>query len=166
MKRLVLALLVLVLFAGAQKPRTRFAGVWSMDIKESRGLPAAFQNVESFTMVVKQHPDSMVVAIQMAGGGQNVSFPVTVYRFSGAEVFREDTARSTKRWIKAQWSANGRILTLVNRVELGSAGKRQRYTQTDTWQLKGKDLLEMTMKTKYADSDSVRTQVRIYRRVK
>jgi len=166
MKRALLFLLLGLLFVGAQKNRAHFAGVWSLDLKKSQGLPAAFSSVESFTMVVKQHADSMVVASQMTGGGQSVSFPVSVYRFGSSEVFREDTARGTKRWMRSAWSANGRTLTVVNRVEMRSGGKEQRFTQTDAWQMKGKDLLQETMTTKFTGSDSTRSQTRVYHRVK
>jgi len=166
MKRAALFLLLAVLSIGAQKPVARLGGVWSLDLKESQGLPAAFNGVESFTMVVKQRPDSLVVAIQMAGGGQNVSLPVNVYRFNGREVFHEDTARGTKRWMKAQWSGNGRTLTIVNRVESRAGGKEQRYTQTDTWRMAGRDVLRVMATTKFKDSDSSRTQTRIFHRVK
>lgn len=166
MKRAVLFLLLALLSVGAQKPVARFGGVWSLDLKQSQGLPSAFNGVESFTMIVKQRPDSIVVAIQMTGAGQNVSLPVNVYRFNGPEVFREDTTRGTKRWMKAKWSGNGRTLTIVNRIESRTGGKEQRYTQTDTWRMAGKDVLRVTMTTKFKDSDSTRTQLRIFQRVK
>lgn len=166
MKRIIVLVVMCAVFLGFQKPKTNFGGVWHLDLKKSQNLPPSFASVESFTMIVKQYADSIMAVSQMACSGQNVTFPPSTYRFDGSEVFREDTVRGSKRWITTMWSKNGKKLTIVNRVGLRSNGKERKYTQTDVWQIKGKDILEIEMTQNFADTDSTHIQRRVYNRVK
>ena len=134
-------------------------------MKMSKDLPAAFKNVESFSVKVEQAPDSMVVTPGMTGQGRTFSLPPFTYKFDGSEVYREDPARSSQRWSKAQWTSTGQKLIITSRVIQKQNVPEERYTQTDVWQFGKKNTLMVLSTQKYEDKDSSHTERRYYRRV-
>ena len=143
-----------------------FSGHWRLDIKKSTNLPPSFKDVESYTMDVRQTPDSMIVVVGLAGGGQNVKFPVTNYLFNGAEVFREDTLRMSKRWIKSSWSPDNSALIVTSRVEQGTGDKKKEYTQRDEWKMTGASSFEITIAQTFAHPDSTHNERRVFHKMK
>lgn len=165
MRRFLLALASLLVF-GFQHSGTDFSGTWRLDMKMSKGLSKAFKNVRWETMTVRQEGDSMVVMKELEGSGQTVTFPPTIYRFDSSEVYREDTLRGTKRWIRSQWTSTGKKLIVTNRVRQQGEGSELRYTQTDVWQFGKRNTLLLLMTKKFENSDSTQIERRYYRRVK
>ncbi len=165
MRRFFLAAACLLAF-GFQQSDVDFSGTWRLDIKMSKGLAQAFKNVRWETMTVRQEGDSMVVTKELEGSGQSVTFPPTIYKFDGSEVYREDTLRGTKRWIRAQWTTTGKKLIITNRVEQKGEEGELKYTQTDVWQFGKKNMLMLLMTKKSETADSTQVERRYYRRVR
>lgn len=164
MKRWIAIIAAILPVLGFQAGRADFSGKWSLDLQQSSHLSAAFKNVTSYVMDVTNGNDSMVISTWMKGSGQEVTFPPTVYRFDSSEVFREDTLRGTKRWIRAWW-APGRKLTVYNRVIQTRGTTVQQYTQTDVWEAKDRDTLFLSTKRRFVRNDSTAQEQRIFRRV-
>ena len=166
MKILQIAVAV-ALFGFLQHPdKANFAGRWNLDLKESKNLPRSFAQVESYVLDVRQTKDSLVVVIELTGGGQSVKFPVTNYLFDSSESFREDTLRHSKRWTRSSWSADGQQLTVTSRVEQGMGEKKTEYTERDGWKMNDPDKFTIDVFQKYNIQDSTRTEQRIFHRAK
>jgi len=162
-----LFLLGLSLVIGQEK-RAHFSGTWKLDKRTSTDLPESFKHVDAYLLHVGQGPDSMSVVAEMSGDGQNVTLPVTLYEFDGHEVYREDTLRASKRWIKASWTSTGEKLIVTNRVvqKVGSP-QENRYEQTDVWQFsKKRNTLLIFITQKFEDpSKPSHTERRYFHRV-
>jgi len=149
-----------------QAPRQLdLSGSWKLDIKHSDNLPKSFAMVESFIMHIRQSKDSMLLSTTMTGAGQTQTFPPTIYKFDGSEVYRNDTARGSERWIKATWATTGQKFIITQRVVQRSGAKEVRYSETDVWQKGKKNMLLVLVTQKYEGSDSTRTERRYYKRV-
>jgi hypothetical protein len=145
---------------------TDFSGHWKLDTSKSVNLPSSFAQVESYTMNVRQTVDSMIIVVELSGGGQHVTFPVTTYAFGGAEVFREDTVRQSRRWTTCSWSSNGKNLLVSSRVEQGAGEKKKEYVQHDSWNLGGPGTLRILVTQKFTRGDSTRNEQRVFHRMK
>ena len=145
--------------------RMDLSGSWKLDAKHSDNLPKSFAMVESFVLNIQQSDDSMSVSTTMTGAGQTQTFPPTMYRFDGSEIYRADTARGSQRWIKATWATTGQKIIATQRVVLRGGPKEIRYTETDVWQKGKRNMLLILVTQKYEGSDSTRTERRYYRRV-
>lgn len=167
MMRTSLCAILLVTAAGFQRAgrEQAFTGKWNLEIGRSVNLPASFAMVKSFTMDVAGAPDSLVVTNHLSGSGQEVSFPPTIYRLDSSEVYREDTLRGSKRWIRASMLPNG-SLSVWNRVVQGRGPSPQRYHQTDIWRAQNRDTLVLLVERRYDERDSVSTEKRIFSRMR
>ena len=143
-----------------------FSGLWELDMKKSTNLPKSFEQVESYTMDVRQTSDSMIIVIGLKGGGQDVKFPLTNYLLNGKEVFREDTLRMSKRWITCSWASNGSVFVVSSKVEQGSAGKKKEFTQRDEWRQKDASTVEISLSQKFAQGDSTHSELRVFHKMK
>jgi hypothetical protein len=143
-----------------------FSGMWNLDVKKSVNLPPSFAQVESYTMNIRQTPDSMIVVIGLVGSGQSVTFPVTNYLFSGKEVFRDDTLRHSKRWTTCEWAPGGKSLIVASRVEQGTGEKKKEYNERDEWQMTDSTTFQMTVTQKFVRGDSTRNELRVFHRSK
>ncbi len=161
--------LILVVIAGttvAQNHHADFSGKWKLNLKKSKDLSESFRAVTSYTMEVAQTTDSMVVGREMTGEGQTVNFPPTVYKFDNSEVYREDTLRGSKRWIRSSWTTTGEKLIVTNRVALKQRAGEQRYTETDVWEFGKKNTLLLLVTQKYEKNDSTHSEQRVFNRVR
>jgi len=143
-----------------------FSGLWELDLKKSTNLPKSFESVERYTMDVRQTPDSIIMIIGLKGGGQDVKFPVTNYLLNGKEVYREDTLRMSKRWIKCSWATNGSALVVDSRVQQSFGGKMKEFTQRDEWRLTDAKTVEIDLTQKFAQGDSTHSEKRIFHKKK
>jgi len=163
----VLPMIVVALFLTAfQMKVADFSGKWKLDLKKSKNLPASFKSVDSYTMELSQTPDSMVEERVMKGAGQVVDFPPTVYKFDGAEVFREDTLRGSKRWIRSSWTTTGQKLIVTSRIGLRQRSGEQRLTETDVWQLGKSRTLLLLVTQKFEGTDSTHSEERVFHRMR
>jgi hypothetical protein len=162
----ILMITLAFIFAMFPPKVKNFSGLWELDAKKSKNLPKSFEQVESYTMDVRQTPDSMFLNIGLKGGSQNVTFPLTVYLLNGKEVFREDTLRLSKRWMTCSWASNGSALVVSTRVELGSGDKKKEFTQRDEWRLKDASTFEISLTQKFANSDSTHSELRVFHKKK
>jgi hypothetical protein len=165
MKRLIFFLMLSIGFTGFQNHRSDFSGKWKLDMKKSKDLPASFKSVDSYKIDITQLPDSMVLHTEMVGAGQTVNFPPTVYKFDSSEVFREDTLRGSKRWIRSAWTTTAYKLIVTSKVVQNQKGKEQRYTQTDVWQFGKRNTLLLLITQKFEKNDSTHSEQRVFHRV-
>jgi len=167
MKNLIVIILVSASFLGLhqQSRRINLSGSWKLDKRHSDNLPKSFAMVESFIQHIDQFNDSMVVTTTMTGAGQTQTFPPTIYKFGGLELYREDTARGSQRWIKAAWESTGQRLVVTQRVIQRAGPKEVRYTETDVWQKGKRNMLLIVVTQKYEGSDSTHSERRYYQRV-
>ena len=166
MRRIIVFFVLSIGLAAFQFHHADFSGRWKLDLKKSKDLPPSFKSIESYTMEITQSPDSMTELRQMKGAGQVVDFPPTVYKFNGSEVFREDTTRGSKRWIKSSWTTTGQKLIITSKVELRQRTGEQRYTQTDVWQFGKKRALLLLMTQKFEKNDSTHSEERVFYRIR
>lgn len=164
MKTLMFAAAVGLLALGWGTPRADFSGTWKLNMKASAGLPSSFAMVKGYTMEVAQTADSLVIQTELAGPDGAVRFPATVVRSDGAEVYREDTLRGSKRWITAAWTTTGQKLIVTNRVIQRRGDAEQRYMQTDVWQFGKHNTLLILVTQKFEQGDSTRTERRYFTR--
>ncbi|MBI1803265.1 MAG: hypothetical protein HY033_04255 [Ignavibacteriae bacterium] len=167
MKYIVGILLVSVSVLGFQQHSQRLdmSGLWKLDMKRSDNLPKSFEKVESFVMNIEQSKDSMVISRTMVGAGQTQTFPPTMYKFDGTEVYYNDTLRGSERWTKAMWATTEQKLIVTSRVIQRAGPKEVRYTETDVWQKGKRNMLLILVTQKYEGNDSTRTERRYYRHV-
>lgn len=163
MKALVL-LAAAVLFIGFGGSRSDFSGTWKLDKKLSKNLPPEFKMVNDFSIAVAQSADSMVTTTSFAGMGGANTLPPTIVKFDGNEVYREDTARGTKKWISASWATTGRKLIVTSRVELHRSKGDVKYTETDSWQFGKRNMLLIIQTKKFEPGDSTVSDERYFRR--
>src|SRR5438876_1069780 len=123
MIKTALAAAVAVLALGFQAGRTDFSGTWKLDKNKSEHLPPSFQHVDAYTLEARQWKDTLQVTVTLDGGGQHVTFPLTLYTFNGKEVFRLDSLRGTKRWSRGAWSSDGSQFIVDSRVEQKMRGQ-------------------------------------------
>lgn len=161
---LALAMLIAPVVIGGQA--TDFSGTWRMDFKRSSGLPSSFDKLGWYTLTVEQSSDSMRVVAQFEGGGQKVALPPTIYRFDSSEVYREDTLRGTKRWIRCEWESTGRKLIVTNRVIERRPHGEQHFTETDVWQFGKKNMLLILVTQKFEGNDSTHVERRYFHRMR
>jgi hypothetical protein len=166
MKRLILIALSAVIVLGFQQNKSGFSGTWLLDKAKSRDLPQMFTVIDSLKMKVVQFRDSLVATTMMKHSGQWTSFPLSVYRLDGKEQVVEDRAQGTRRSGKSALSDGGRKLTVDHRTEINLKGTKRRYIQKDVWIMKGTNELDVTMTQTFVDTDSTRTQYRVYKRIK
>ncbi len=102
----------------------------------------------------------------MKGAGQVVDLPPTIYRFDGSEVYREDSLRGSKRWIKSTWTTNGQKLIVTSRVSLRQRAGEQRYTETEVWEYGKRNSLLVLITQKFENDDSTHSEERIFTRMK
>ncbi len=159
----IAGMLFLMMFPPAHQD---FSGNWKLDVKKSVNLPSSFAQVELYTMNIRQTADSMIIVISLTGSGQSVVFPMTNYLFNGAEVFREDSIRQSKRWVTCAWADDGKQLVVTSRVEQGLGEKKKEYTQRDEWKMPDPSTFQISVMQKFAHSDSTRSESRIFRRMK
>jgi hypothetical protein len=168
-KRFVMSIVVMlsVVVIGFQHHHTDFSGNWRLDLKQSKDLPASFKSLESYTLHVNQTEDSMKTVPEFTGMGQTVKLPPTMYAFDSTEIYREDTARGSKRWIRTAWTTNRQKLIVTNRViQHLQNGKEMRYTQTDVWQYAKANRLLLLVTQKFEPNDSIHTERRVFVRTK
>ncbi len=151
---------------GFQHKHTDFAGTWKLDVKKSKGLPKSFAHIDSFSMDVNQTADSMVTVTSFAGDGVSMKLPPTTIKFDGTEIFREDTTRGSKRWIKASWTTTGEKLIVDNRVEQRRGPSTQKYTETDVWEFGKRGMLMILVTQKFEGGDSTHTEQRYFSKKK
>ena len=166
-KFLTLFLAVLwMLTTGFQHTHADFNGTWKMNVKTSKGLPKSFSHIDSFSMDVNQTADSMVTVTSFTGSGVSMKLPPTTIKFDGTEIYREDTARGSKRWIKASWTTTGEKLIVDNRVEQHRGTSTQKYTETDVWEFGKRGMLMILVTQKFEGSDSTHTEQRYFSKKK
>jgi hypothetical protein len=166
MMRVLVFLIIGAGLSAFQIHHADFSGRWRLDVKKSKDLPPSFKSVESYTMEITQSPDSMTEQRQMKGAGQVVDFPPTVYKFDGSEVYREDTTRGSKRWIKSSWTTTGQKLIVTSNVVLHQRSGEQRFTQTDVWQFGKKNALLLLVTQKFEKNDSTHSEERVFYRMR
>ena len=166
MKRFLFFLMVSTCLSGFQNHRTDFSGRWKLDMKKSKDLPTSFKSVESYTINVTQSLASMVLHTEMVGGGQTVNLPPTIYKFDSSEVYREDTLRGSKRWIRSAWTTTGFKLIVTSKVVLSQKGNEQHYVQTDVWQFGKKNTLLLLVTQEFEKNDSTHSEQRVFHRVR
>jgi hypothetical protein len=165
-------LLIAPLFLNFQARRGDFAGSWELDLKKSVNLPASFKNVESFILEIRQKGDSLTVLANMRGKGadgkvQNVPFPPFIYVMDGKEGYRKDSIRGSERWMSAHWGSDGKSVVMDTRARVIQAGRPPtEFSQHDVWKKVGDSTLDIAITQKTTGSDSVRTERRIYRKLK
>ena len=164
MKYLATIMAALCLAGFQPANRADFSGSWRLDLKKSSNLPASFQSVDSYTMKVQQTADSLIVNVHLKGNGQEVDFPPTYYTFDSVEVFREDTLRGSKRWMRGMWTTTGMKLIIESRVEQKRGDLK--YAERDIWQMNGQNTLQVSVRQEYAGKDSSRSERRVFQRVK
>ncbi|HLF15701.1 MAG TPA: hypothetical protein VI932_12525 [Bacteroidota bacterium] len=167
MKRFWWVLLTAPLFLQFQTSRGSFAGSWELDLKNSVNLPPSFKSVDSYVIDIAQKGDSLTVVATMKGNGQTVPFPPFVYSLDGKETYRKDSLRGSERWMSAGWAANGKSVVMDTRVLMKQAGRPAvEMTQHDDWKLVGGTSLDVSITQKMKGTDSVRTERRIFRKLK
>jgi len=166
MKTLILAAALGLLALGWGSSQADFSGTWKLNMKTSKGLPSSFAMVKGYTMEVEQSADSLVIHTELAGPEGAVTFPPTVVKYDGVEVFREDTLRGSKRWITAAWTTTGQKLIVTNRVSQRRGGAEQRYTQTDVWQFGKHQSLLIVVTQKFEPGDSTHIEQRYFTRAR
>ncbi len=155
-----------LIFCAFQFHRSDFSGRWKLDLKKSKDLPQTFKSLDAFTMEIVQTQDSMTELRRMKGAGQAVDLPPTIYRFDGSEVYREDSLRGSKRWIKSTWTTNGQKLIVTSRVSLRQRAGEQRYTETEVWEYGKRNSLLVLITQKFENDDSTHSEERIFTRMK
>ena len=166
MKRIFFVLVIGLCITAFQNRRADFSGEWKLDLKKSKDLPASFKSVDSYTMGITQSVDSMIERREMKGAGQTVSFPPTIYKFDGSEVYREDSLRGSKRWIKSSWTTTGQKMIVTSKVVLHQRTGEQRFVETDVWQFGKRNTLLLLMTQKFEPNDSTHSEQRIFHRMR
>jgi len=164
MKSWIIVVAVL-LAAGFGGGRPDFSGTWKLDKKMSKNLPPSFKMVSDFSLEVAQSADSMVTTTSFSGMGGANKLPPTIVKFDGAEVYREDTARGTKKWISGTWTTTGQKLLVTSRVtQRTMSGAEQKYTETDSWQFGKHNTLLIIQTKKFEPGDSTVSDERYFKR--
>ena len=164
MKAMVLVVAAAALLVGFGGNRSDFSGKWKLEKKLSKNLPPEFKMVNDFSLTVAQSADSMVTTTSFAGMGGANTLPPTIVKFDGSEVYREDTARGTKKWISASWATTGQKLIVTSRVELHGAKGDVKYVETDSWQFGKRNMLLIIQTKKYETEDKTVSDERYFRR--
>ncbi len=163
---MLLVFIFCLLFMGLQKHSPGLVGKWWLDLNKSENLPPSFKSVDRYLMEIQQVRDSMTVLVELIGSGQDVKFPSSVYKFNGAEMFREDTLRGVKRWFKARWIERGNKFTVAARVEQRNMRGAQLFRQNDVWEMLDDSTLRVSITQKFFPRDSTVSQRRYFHRVK
>lgn len=150
-----------------QAKRADFGGNWQLDMEKSVNLPPTFEGVESYVLDIAQSGDSLTVVATMKGKGRTVPFPPYVYVADGRETHRLDSLRGSERWMTARWGRDGASLELDTRVTMKQAGRPAlEFTQRDVWKLAPGGTIDVGITQRMKDTDSVRTERRIFRKLK
>ena len=163
MKHLAAIIVLSACVLGAGRHHAGFSGTWKMNIAKSKNLPPSFRNLDSYSMKIEGSDDSMTVNVEFEGSGQKVSPPPAVYAFHGKERYREDTLRGSKRWTTSSWTTTGQKLIVTSRV-IQTQGRERHYTETDVWEFRNRNTLEIHVTQKFEGSDSTNSERRIFRR--
>lgn len=155
------------LLPARQVVRGDFTGSWTLDLKKSENLPPSFKSVDSYVIDISQKGDSMTVLATMKGNGQEVPFPPFVYVMDGKETRRRDSLRGSDRRITSRWGAGGKSVVMDTRVTMKQAGKPPlEFTQHDEWTMTGKETITVDIRQAVKGTDSVRTERRIFRKLR
>lgn len=166
MKRLWWILVLSPLFLYFQAKHGNFGGSWELDLKKSVNLPAAFKSVDSYVIAIVQKNDSMTVTATMKGNGQTVPLPPFVYLLNGKENYRKDSLRGSERWMTAHWGKDGKSVIMDTRVSMKQGDKTVvDFSQHDEWNMTG-TTLDVSITQKMKGTDSVRTERRVFRKLK
>jgi hypothetical protein len=167
MKTFAWVVLVAPILVFSQGKKPAVSGRWELDLKKSVNLPASFAGVDSYTFDVSLSHDTLKVDAGLTGSGQTVSFPPFVYVLDGRENYREDTLRGSERWSTSRWSKGGDSILIDTRILLSPGGRPPvKITQRDVWKLADRNTLVITTTQKFAATDSVRNERRIFRKKK
>lgn len=166
MKRALCVFIFCLPFMGFQGHSPGLVGKWWLDLNKSKNLSPSFKSVDRYEMEIQQVRDSMTILVELIGSGQHVKFPSSVYKFNGAEMFREDTLRGVKRWFKARWVERGRKFSVTTRVEQRNMRGNQRFRQREMWEILDDGTLRVSVTQKFPPRDSTVSQVRYFHRVK
>jgi hypothetical protein len=138
----------LVALPTAAAAQTNFSGTWSLDKGKSQGLPPMMENVESYTLVVAQDANQLVVETKIVGGGGGgqgagggrgrggLGLPSATYKLDGTETTVETGGqRPGTASLKGKASDGGKKLELVTTRTFTTQNGEMTLTTKETWEL-------------------------------
>ena len=141
MKKLFLMIILVVTsFAMAGTKAANYAGSWELDFKQSKNLPAFYENVKSHRLIITQDAKQLNVAVEIDLGQSEPDKMNFVYNLDGTETKTEAKIRTPNgpvivpATLKAI-SAGGENLQITISREIPMGESTFKGVTTEEWKL-------------------------------
>lgn len=127
-------------FGGGAKPAANYAGAWTLDKQQSKGLPPYYDRVKSHRLVVTQDEQHLNVAVEVDTGQPEPDRLNFVYNLDGTETKTETMIRTPEgrvnvpTTLKATVGEAGKIQITITR-DLQMPGKVFKGVTVEDWEL-------------------------------
>jgi hypothetical protein len=142
MRRLLFAAaLIAAIFANALAKPANYAGVWTLDIKQSKNLPPYYAHIESHKLAITQEDKQLRVAVEISDTENGPFKTDFLYNLDGTETKTETQirtpagTRSVPTTLKAAAAEDGKLRITITREITTPDGRALKLVSTEDRQL-------------------------------
>ncbi|HET7153401.1 MAG TPA: hypothetical protein VFJ29_06515, partial [Candidatus Kapabacteria bacterium] len=137
------AILIVICVIGCSHKPKDFSGTWVLDKQTSRNLPRSFDNVDKYTLTIRETNDSMSMQIEFTGMGTDNAIGPHTYPLNGKQVYIHDSLRGSDSWRQVERSDDNDHLILLTKQMQNFGGQVTMVQDTSIWSMPSQSELQI-----------------------